>query len=361
LNDVSILLPLAGNSAPKLLPKPSDRGERGELLPARLLDRIGRLNSFEDPEATLAKLRAVAIRIDPCFPGDSGACRAQVRLVWQPVSSFEGVGATTDDAALHTFHDLPPAEFEALVGELSGLRSRARARLASLPLSVHPVIAREGLEGAYFTALKRILLRHAGSSNLSRITFMKLAGGGSVWTFGGFDVAKDGTLIAMTIPRVGAKVRQAFVNGARAGDTEFFSTQLAPSPQGNPSVNLISKDSKLVKAGARPEEIVEEVVAARAIENPRLVPTPSMDCVSCHVAQSARIWAIRAFPDLRLETEHRESAYRNERHPLENTSRVPDFTANLRGFGYFGDEPAISRRAIHESAEVADALNARFR
>jgi hypothetical protein len=358
LNDVSFLLPIRESDAPALLFRADDEGEFGPLLPMSYFNHIGRLSSFEEPNTTYAKLRVVGIRIDPCFRGTiDQKCRAQIRFVWQPIDVLSSGTVNTADAALHTFYDLSPREFEEFTSDLKSLRGQSGANLANVPLAVHPVIDEEGLRGPFYVRFRKLIRRYTGASALTRMTFMKLSGGGSVWDFGGFEVEGE-NLVPITIPRVG-KPRQRFVNGAGMGEKEFFSTQLLPEPAAAPNVNWIIRDSKLVRAQDRSELVIDNVIFARELENPRMAMTDEMDCVTCHVAQSARIWAIGAFPALGLDQKYRENVYENDRYPLDNTSPVPDVTANLRAFGYFGSAPAISRRVIHESAEVADEMNRR--
>jgi hypothetical protein len=358
LNDVSFLLPIQEKNAPDSLFSASDEGAFGPLLPKAFFNRVGKLASFEDPNITYTKLRVVGIRIDPCFRGKVDQnCRAQIRFVWQPLEVLSSGLVVAVDAALHTFYDLSRKEFEDLTRDLAVLRGQSAAQLADLPLSIHPVIEEEGLRGPFHLRFRKIILRNTGVGALTRMTFMKLSGGGSVWDFGGFEVEGD-VLVPITVPRV-RKQRQMFANGAGIGETEYFSSQLLPEPAAFPNVNWLVRDSKLVRAQDRTELVIENVLAARALENPLASMTDETDCLSCHLAQGARIWAIRSYPQLELDQKYQKYTYENPRYPLDNPSPTKGLTANLRGFGYFGSEPAISRRTIHESAEVADELNRR--
>jgi hypothetical protein len=93
------------------------------------------------------------------------------------------------------------------------------------------------------------------------------------------------------------------------------------------------------------------------IDNPRTELNPeSMDCSSCHLANRIRDRAVDQGHSLMGLT-----GYRHPFRPLEPHSEViarldGDSTVLQRAFGYLSQQPVISARAIHESAEVADAI-----
>lgn len=365
LNDVSILLPILERDAPNSLFSTTTSGKFGALLPLSVQKRIGSLHSFEDPADSFARLRVVAIRIDPCFPDgpELRSCIPQVRFVWQPIRTIRNQMNIASDAAVHTFYSLPPEAFHTLVQELNQLRAlqsrRIRPTADSIqgPLVVHPIIASESLKGPYFQALATIILSHTGEVRLTRATFTKLQGGQSQWVFGGFDFLR-GALQRMQIPRVNSAT-EVFFNVAVGTQTDFTDSAITPPPPSTgENVNFISSDSMAVRRSGNPDRITNEALSAARLENPRLHATPQLDCVTCHIAQSSRIWATREFPQLDLQRKIASVSYRSQNFSLENTSRGAAFTANVRAFGYFDQLPAISQRVIHESAEVADALNA---
>ncbi len=356
LNDVSVLLPI---KQPDLLPTPAFDSKYGPLLPQSILEKIGKLNSFEDAAITHRKLRVVGIRFDPCFPSGKTfrECRSQIRLVWQPIetTTHDRTGYSVD-AALHSFYDIPHGEFDSMMRDYEKIRAELGGDLSRKPLTVHPIIVREGLNGPYFRALKKLLHSQTGAGGLTRVTFMKLVGGGTVWDFGGFEVL-EGRLVPLTVARTGER-RQMFVNAADSRSSDFVSTSLHKKPASDlPNVNWLIQDSNLVRTDPDGALILSNFIDARWIENPRKVVADRMDCVSCHVAQAAKLWALDQFPDMNLDAQSDPVAYRSRTQPLKNVSRAAHLSTNLRSFGYFGREPAISARVINESAEVADALN----
>jgi hypothetical protein len=348
LNDVSILLPIPAGELDAGILRPETTGKGGPLFPEKYRALLPRLSPDLDPAAVAQDLKVVAVRIDPCF---AFGCRKQVRMAWQPVIPG-GVPMVAWDAAVHTFYDLSPAQFEALLEELQAARQGVGAKLEGLPLSVHPVIAEEGLEGPYWTRLRKILLKHAGAGNLTRFTFMTTEAFETMWDFGGFDIVA-GKARRMVIPRVGMRL-QSFVDKSGSGPG-FWGGAKPASPAGDSLDILVTKSSALSAADA--PKLKAAAAAIHRIENPRIHSPESMDCVSCHVAQPARAWAVAAFPQLGLGAG--PGLFTSAEFDLSNTSPLQGQSNVLRAFGYLGTQPAISRRVIHESAAVAEALNSR--
>ena len=346
LDDVSFLFPLPATpaGAGDLLAIDS-AGPRGELLPAALFGDLPEpLSRLRD--VALAELRVIAARVDPCFvsaPG--GPCRAQLRLVVQPIRpDLEPTRA--DDAAIHLFYDLDEPGFADLIAALDELRGLAAGRTRCRALGVHPVMAAEGLTGPYAVRLRQAILDAAGATNLVRVAVMQLQQPGAVWRFHGFDVLA-GELESLAIPRTDASESQAF----SLSDTEVGRAFLDPEPSASlvpllfdPVAVLAAEPTTLAAAGA-------ETVA---IEDPRRRDTTDTDCVSCHVSRRALDNA-RRIRELAVDG---EPGYANPGHDL---SRPDDGlgSGSQRAFGYFDGAASITPRTIHESAEVADALSVR--
>ena len=85
LNDVSYLfqLPTGNAQASVNLLAPQDQDGAGPLLPPKPFAQLPTLLIDGAGNATLYKqaLRVVAVRIDPCPDGNTGACAPQVRLI----------------------------------------------------------------------------------------------------------------------------------------------------------------------------------------------------------------------------------------------------------------------------------------
>lgn len=336
--------------------RPDTSGEAGPLLPRYVYDQLPMLGGGFSNAQLHAAFRVVGLRIDPCFPGNvpEAQCRRQIRMVWQPIREGNQGMVGTVDVALHTFHDLTPSEFSKLTTALLKLKHDAGVSTQGRPLGVHPALAQQGLAGAYMNGLARVILSLAGERNLTRITFMQLMAAGMLWEFGGFDITAPGKLEAMRVARVDA-FSQDYKNGSMP-PVQFLNGGATPEPKGTDTINMIIRDSRPIKPHHGPQ-ISEEVKSAFRIENPRIHTPDTVDCVSCHIAQPARLWAIKAFADLNLEQQHQAWIYRAKGYDLTNTSTRPAQTNIMHGLGYFGTMVAVSQRTINESAEVAQALN----
>lgn len=355
-HDVSVLFPLPEEIGTDPLLRPDSMGKDGILIPQNLFDALPVLAFPADNRELRRAMRAVGIRLDPCFPGGGPPpqqCRAQIRIVWQPLVLDPRGRVTTVDVALHSFYDLTHEEFRRLKQDLFNIKGSFPSFDASAPLGVHPLLMKEGVKSPFLERFQDLILSWTGEKRLSRLTFMQLAGGGVTWIFGGFDRTTTG-FQRLLIPRIGSVV-QAFFNRADPADHFSFS-DLRPTPQGSDVLNRLVLESSGVDPEKDRTQIIESVIAANRIENPDFHSPETMDCVSCHVAQPARLWAVRTFPALRLDQLGAPFAYRSTFN-LSNLSPVRENTKNTRAFGYFESDVALSQRTINESAAVARYLN----
>lgn len=361
LNDVSFLFPIADREAATALPNFETSGARGVLLPKPIFAKFPQLLP-QDQQETFRQMRLVAVRIDPCFPADASAnpaCLKQIRYVWQPVVSQNGEN-TTLDATVHTFHLLTDDEFARLLTDLKLTKTQAGipdARMSE-PLQVNPVVKRQGLRGSYFQALKRVFLTYTGEENLKRATFMTNHMMDNVWDFGGVDV-EGSAISAIVIPRVNGTLQRITNPAGLFPQATFFGGQVMPTLRvENDDISMLMSNSRLIRPVEDEEKIITQAAAALRIQDPRVHTPNTMDCVSCHAAQTAFRFANRQFPWLTLAERLQGVTYASREFSNENTSTDPDRTDNLRAFGFFRQMPAISQRVISESARVAEALNA---
>jgi hypothetical protein len=349
VNDVSFLLPLPSDLKSDSILVPGTLGSAGQLLPQRYLEPLPSLVQGADDGPVLESLTVVGIRIDPCFPGvdPSGEpCRSVIRMVWQPLSA----NGTAMDSAVHSFYLLSSDEFKDLLQKIAALNVSSGFSSHGLPLQVHPLIASQGLSGNYWRSLRAILLAYTGESRLMRVTFMTQESLNQMWDFGGFDII-GGRISRMIIPRVLTRM-QSFVNtDATLGD--FIGGEKPEAPTDVDTFNRILTGSSVLTAS--------DVAVLRAsadsinrIENPKIHSPATIDCVSCHVAQPARIWAETKFSTLGLE----QSTFRFQSSlNLQNVTAAQATTHTMRAFGYEGRVPSINQRTINESAAIAESLN----
>ncbi|MEQ1664393.1 MAG: hypothetical protein ABL927_03360 [Bdellovibrionales bacterium] len=351
-NDISILMPVPLNPLEDHLLRASSEGAFGELFPRRFLDQMPEL-VFEPADETYKKLRVIAVRIDPCFPTTliKSGCQPQVRMIWQPLVQRSRGEMKLLDAAVHTFYNLTAADFSTLIQQLEALKASFQFENLDEILTINPQLKKLGLSSDYAKKLFSILLSHTGAERLQQATFMQLTGTENVWIFGGVFVL-NGQINLLPIPRVGG-FTQAFTNNTRNGD--FFQHGGAhPAPQGQDNINLLIGESRNIKPSDE-ATVIENTMSAFRIENPNLHNPSTMDCVTCHAAQPARLWAIKQYPWLSLNERGEEFKFKSK-FDLTNSSTNPSNTKLMRAFGYDGIEPAISQRTINETAKILEGM-----
>ena len=357
LNDISVLLPLPETDKWNTLFQPEQTGARGALLPrSYIIEHIPTLLQFTENAKLYPDLRVIGFRIDPCFTEGRGPvkCKQQIRFVWQPLNIVDEKTQTVD-VALHSFYELNDLEFKKLIQQLKDLKQTHSEldQTANTALSVHPVIFQQGLEGSYNQELQKIILSYVGQQNLSRITFMQLFANETVWFFGGIDILSDGSIKKISIPRINFTLQQ-FINSAPpARASTSFLGRIFPVPdQKEDNINILLSDSRLLDARSE-KEIVESVKSAYKMENPSLHNPGTLDCVSCHAAQPARIWAETNFANFDY-SDLSKIVYKPSPtgQNLVNVSPLKNLTNIVRIFGYFDDKPIVTNRAINETNEA---------
>jgi hypothetical protein len=359
LNDVSILWPLPESKNWNQLWNGETVGLKGALLPLSYLKQIPRLIAQTQNSELYPNIKVLGMRIDPCFhEGFSPVkCRAQIRLVWQPLRLVEDV-TSTFDASLHSFYELSDDEMKSLIDEIAELKKTKPASTSFLPLGVNPFIKQEGLNGAYDAALRSITLKYIGESNLSRVTFMQLFMNEKVWFFGGFDF-NQGIPKPITIPRINSTV-QAFSNNVSLDRPFWFLGGLSPEPSAQEdNLKILITDSRAIYPQQDEVAIKAAVRAAAKFENPDSHNPGTLDCASCHVAQPAKMWALRQYPWFELDLINKQEAYVSDR-DLRNLSPMQPHTNIVRAFGYFMNRPFVAQRTINETAAVIKYINQKF-
>ncbi len=385
-HDVSVLFPLPPADKIQNMIGPQDSGNGGSLLPREAYDLFPFLVRFVKPDVLYKEqLKVVALRLDPCFQEGKFTpqthpekCRKQVRIVWQPVLPAAMV-STTLDTGLHTFHEFDDTSWAALIHDWKELTKLIDAGPIDGPLDIHPGLKKVGYDSAEWSAFKDTVLRHCGRANLVRIAGMML-NGPLMWVFRTFDLKLETqangslgfTVSELEIPRLAGRtppVAQAFVMDMESlAQLEEFQARVAPAPQDDRDWVSFIADSLGFKVDrqqdlARPARLEDDLknLAGRALlfENPKLNNPGTLDCVSCHAAQTTRLWTEKNAPLLGFNWDwqnlFKTTRYESSRN-LTNLSVNPLQTNRLRAFGYFEDEPQISQRVINETAEVLDTL-----
>lgn len=391
MNDVSILFPLPSTAADiNNLLAPSAIGAQGTLFPSALYASIGPITGTTDdplpdvPEnhgryTAYDALRVVAMRIDPCFASldpdpDGGGCTAQIRLVFQEVavSQFGDAGAPLAfDSALHAFYDLSRTQFLTLAQALVDLRAGNEDGDVLGPLAPHPIMVRQGLDGAMSQGVQRLILEYAGEQNLVRAAEASgnNFGPGSIgsWLLSAFDV--DGSpqvAIPMPIPTLtstadsGSVVTQS-IDGANSL-ANFFPTTTSADNYASlwqiAQAYLEGADA----GGYSASDHQAPLDALVRVENPKDNSADTIDCASCHMATDTE--QVVAMPLLSFDDTTSPLAFQPDGiHVTPSDMTVvfsPDdapFGLNLHVFSYVETSPAISRRVVNETAAVVEYLN----
>ncbi len=365
MNDISILLPLPQTTAElNLFLSPTSQNnvsQKNELLPANVFKFLPILTPMVDQEALYQNnLKVIGIRFDPCF-GEGFTpvpCQAQIRLVWQPIyfrTDASGKNAVnTIDAAVHSFYNLDLATWNLVIAEVEAISATEK----TAPLQVHPTILSEGLSGQYWKNLKTIVLKYAGAKNFVRATAMTVRME-RVWGFQGVDfVQNKWTQIEIPTLKVPNRPEARVVNQSLFLEPDFlldlteFKGGVSLMEVSNQTWFRLLSDSKKFAETQTEDEIVTALSHAHDLENPKKHNPGTIDCVSCHVAQTIRLWGDKHFSSWDAKTVFKNELYVNSVQNLKNTSVNPEHTNRLRAFGYFNDEPVISQRIINETAEI---------
>ena len=344
MTDVSLVWPLADGDESFL--HASDDGAHGIILPRDVFDAIPALTRTDEPDAIYEGLQVVGARLDPCFQEgkDDPPCRTNLRLVLQPVlpSLDDEAETVARDASVHAFFEADDeSEITGAVAALARLRADAGHDGAG-PLGVHPLLSSS--DGR--TAVADVLAPLLGEARLARITSMGVHAGDAAWTFSGFDV-EEGERQAIVIPETGGVTEQHALSDG--GDGAIHAS-VQPELAAADDITLLLDDA--AAAAATLQERQAAFDAAARIENPTLHNPGTIDCVSCHLAAVARTAALAreslaASPDV----------FTSERHDLSTTPSFQN-TQVVRAFGYRFSALALSPRVVHESAAVADRVDA---
>lgn len=301
------------------------------------------------PEELYRNLSLVAFRIDPCFRDlFTDPCRRQIRAVWQPITQVAG-RYTTVDAAVHTFYDLTPAEFELVLQNLQAFKQAAQARTNGGPLQVHPGLREKT---SYAQSVGTLLRRAIGWRNTSRIAVMKLMMGENGWRFLGFDVIGGKLKLQEIFP--GLIQEQQLNNLAEDGAYDARQTLASSVTREKPDqLFRVANDSR-DPALSDVETLKLYFARSIRVSQPRLHLPGTVDCLSCHASDGVKAVTARALIARGFNVKIPQPT---GRYDLRNRSALYGSTRSQRGVGYFRDGLQILDRTILESAEVADALN----
>lgn len=369
MNDVSILFPLTapGASVNNFL-SASSAGARGTLLPSNLYDAVGHISgSSGNPEpggtgnAAYGDLHVVAIRIDPCFaalaPDPHGAgCINQLRVVFQELTTVDGK-VTAFDSGLHAFYQLTRADLDSLTAAIGSLRASNSTGERLGGLVPHPIIARQGLDGAMADGVRKLVLAYAGEQNLTRVTELSATNTGFDWTFSGFDVsdAASATFTPMMIPTLSGATSQTFFRGF--GSVTPAGEFMPPTSGSDDLVPLADGSAAMQLTPTARQAAFDGLVR---VDNPGDNSPNTTDCASCHLATP--VSHLIAQPLFGMVEAQNPNAFQPDGVYVLASEMAPQFDAtgafNVHAFSYVGSDPGINQRTVNETAAIVAYLNA---
>lgn len=350
LNDVAFLLPI---HVPELLwPVGLDTLGRRFIEPEWATQTFPAFErnsgAVPPPEERLGHYAIVGVRVDHCFPGEAPgpACRRQIRLVAQPVEPV-GEIAIAHDAAVHLLYGLDDVAWSQLQVGLQQLHTLANGRTRGLPLTVHPVLLAEGLDGPYGRRLLGLVRELARSEALTQIATMN--GNGAAWTFTATDRI-DGALRPHPIPRLMGEVVQRSTQPLIGFELQGYDPG-PPAPEGDALAYFYRDDQFLSDP---PAWVRGRFLEAQSLLDPLRSSPATHDCVSCHVANFTLDQAATRRPEVLGSI---PPPFTRPNFDLSRTDANLHNPNSFRAFGWFDAEPAVGARVSAEAALVAEALS----
>ena len=358
MNDLTIVMPLAKTQAQfdgylpakQLLPK--------AMYTAKFPDPTNNGAIGSDTAMTYDNLRVVAVRLDPCFAQigpitDPASCDNQLRIVLQSLTYKNG-STQAIDGAVHVFYRLSREQLVAAIKDIVALRKANGQTTAMGPLAPHPLIVKQGEDGAFAQGLNALLLKYAAQGTLIRFTHFQSSNLQTVWGFAGFDI-NGTTTTAMVLPHLpnnatSVSFFQGFASPMNGGFT--------PESTAKDAVTLLANATNAKAATKAQQQAAYD--AALRIENPAFHSPNTIDCASCHVGQAARlligddVLGLSATGNPNLFA--RDPKYVSAR-SMKQTTNVRTQPLNVHMLSYRNDQLMIGQRVINETAATVAYVN----
>lgn len=316
--------------------------EHGVVFPREVFDATPALTRVDEPDLIYANLTVVGARLDPCFQEgvNDPPCEASVRLVLQPIlpSPSNAAALQARDASLHVFYVVEQtSEILDAITALATLRVESGAAGAG-PLAVSPLLK----DPVGRAKVRDVLVGLIGADRLVRVTSMEVHGDNTAWTFAGFAVREIGSFNNPD------EVFAQHVLSVGTGGAIDASIDPALLP-GADNYTLLLNDEDALAASLSERQAAFD--AAARVENPLLHNPGTLDCVSCHLAATARATAL-----VRDELAASPEAYVNDRYDITPSAAFTN-TQLIHNLGYRFDILALSPRLVNESALTAARAN----
>jgi len=349
MNDISILFPLDVEDD---YLRADSSGSNGPLVPEVLYEVAAGMPYDE--------LRVLGMRLAPCLDQvgrieNPGSCDNQLRLVFQ---AFDGP-ADAFDGGVNVTYPLTRDDLLRMAGEIAAARQAAVGDGDLGPLSVNPLLAKDGVAGAFGAQLQDIILRYANPTQIERITRFGLGAdplpgdravavpGGEFWHFDGVAI-RNGLATALPITTLGTETTAMGIDAA----VSPLETSFAIGSGDN--LGTLASTSQAMAASAAGRQAAYD--AALRIESPVENSQDTTDCVSCHVAEPARVlvgeqvFGMSASGDANAFAPDPSIPVADLAATLQADLVVQGFL-NLHAFSYRFRLPMINQRVINETAQ----------
>ena len=369
LQDISILYPFPTGAELGTLLTAASSGAHGELVPEEVFAMLPPVVSHPNRRSNArTETRLVGLRANCAFDTllRDDPCHGQLQLVFQVIATGAGGSAEIFDASIHAIYPLDDATFMQLLRDLLALRN-ANGGFAAQPLGVHPIMAREGLAGAFASATNDLVLRYGGADNLHKVTFITIdeptpdARGGEVWTFGAVEHSDAGweSLEIPTFTTATTEQTLSSIGPATSAAASDFAVRASPALPATADLGGLFGSGAIADAAAA--ESAYEL--ALRLENPELRSVADAECISCHVSHARQ----RGELLLGLSPAGRASYYAAAA-GVEGASMRSAVGVRAMGWSVFAPRPsdalagegasrAISQRVVNETVYTLNLMN----
>jgi hypothetical protein len=372
MNDLSVLYPLAQTSSDMAgYLTATSKTAGGGLMPLALFDTVtgqkgnshktGPLPPGASPSLVYDDMRAVGFRLDPCFANigpvvNESSCLNQIRVIFQSLSVSSG-SVTAVDGAVHVFYSLTRAQFTAAVNEVIAARQASDPTSSDLgPLAIHPLVAKQGLNGAMAKALNAIVLKYANSANIVRLTTFLAGNLDTVWNFSGVDVSSGSTTPMDIASLPGSTTNETFFLGFGAllsGGTYM------PTTTSSDNMQLLANSTNAMAASTTAQQAA--YTAALKVQNPNFDSPNTIDCASCHTAQFAQVHVGEGMLGMSASGNSNvfqpNATFVSAADAAQTTPITSSTPFNVHAFSYSGQNAMINQRVINETANLVAYVN----
>lgn len=313
--------------------------------------------------------KVTGMRFDPCRPAPSGqatenrrACNNVLRLVAQPFEKQTNGLWAVRDFTIHLAYIIPDlSAFLNDIKETSLLARKVEAAEAWEPewdsnpqvLRPHHALRNElgNCNGAYSSALKRLVTKWAQQKNLILVAWMTSSLGVKEWTFGHVAVSGNGEKFE-TGTFSGRKFSNFNDTLFQEGKPSTTASVLSPSDINLTKQLALAGMATLPAAESSAATRTAHIDAVQKILHPKKISQSDSDCVACHLAPQIldRLRTLYKTPAAVGSGEYKAAVW-------HGFLKEPRSFSQLRNFGYGPQfHLAVNRRTINETQDIFEIV-----